>query len=43
MKISNIKVTITEKDIYSIITDVLNDYVDIDGLKIDKILVDKNI
>lgn len=43
MKISNIKVTITEKDMYSIITDVLNDYVDIKGLTISKILIDNNI
>ncbi|MEG1257171.1 DUF1232 domain-containing protein [Clostridium sp.] len=43
MKISNIKVTITEKDLYSIITDVLKDYVEIEGLIIDKILIDKDI
>lgn len=43
MNISNIKVTITEKDIYSIINDVLRDYVDIEGLKINKVLIDKNI
>lgn len=43
MKISNIKVAITEKDLYSIITDVLKDYVSIDDLIINKILIDKNI
>lgn len=43
MNISNIKVAITEKDIYSIINDVLRDYVDIEGLKINKVLIDKNI
>lgn len=43
MKISNIKISITEKDLYSIVVDVLRDYVPVEGLKIDKILVDKNI
>lgn len=43
MKISNIKITITEKDLYSIVVDVLRDYVSVEGLKIDKILIDKNI
>ncbi|MGN9161594.1 YkvA family protein [Clostridium sulfidigenes] len=43
MKISNIKISITEKDLYSIVVDVLRDYVHVEGLKIDKILVDKNI
>lgn len=43
MKISNIKVTITEKDLYSIVTDILRDYVLVEGLTIDKILIDKNI
>jgi uncharacterized membrane protein YkvA (DUF1232 family) len=43
MKISNIKVTITEKDLYSIVTDVLRDYVSVDGLVINKILIDKGI
>lgn len=43
MKISNIKVTITEKDLYSIVTEVLRDYVTVEGLKIDKILIDKDI
>ncbi|WP_346894985.1 YkvA family protein [Clostridium sp. UBA7503] len=43
MKISNIKISITEKDLYSIVVDLLRDYVPVEGLKIDKILVDKNI
>lgn len=43
MKISNIKITITEKDLYSIIMDVIKDYVEIEGLVIDKILIDKDI
>ncbi len=43
MKISNIKISLTEKDLYSIVVDVLRDYVHVEGLKIDKILVDKNI
>ncbi len=43
MNISNIKVVITEKDLNSIITDVLTEYVHIDGLKIDKILIDEKI
>lgn len=43
MKISNIKVTITEKDLYSIVTEVLRDYITVEGLKVDKILIDKDI
>lgn len=43
MNISNIKVIITEKDLNSIVTDVLTEYVNIDGLNIDKILIDENI
>lgn len=43
MKISNIKVVITEKDLNSIVTDVLTEYVHVDGLKIDKILIDETI
>jgi uncharacterized membrane protein YkvA (DUF1232 family) len=43
MKISNIKISITEKDLHSIVVEVLRDYVPVEGLKIDKILVDKNI
>lgn len=43
MNISNIKVVITEKDLNSIITDVLTEYVHVEGLNIDKILIDENI
>lgn len=43
MKISDIKVTITEKDLFSIIRDVFNDYVKVEGLSFEKILIDKNI
>lgn len=43
MNISNIKVIITEKDLNSIVSDVLTNYVHIDGLTIDKILIDENI
>lgn len=43
MNISNIKVVITEKDLNSIVTDVLTEYVHIDGLNIDKILIDEKI
>lgn len=43
MNISNIKVVITEKDLNSIVADVLTEYVHIDGLKIDKILIDEKI
>lgn len=43
MNISNIKVVITEKDLNSIITDVLTEYVHVEGLNIDKILIDEKI
>ena len=43
MNISNIKVVITEKDLNSIVSDVLTEYVHVDGLKIDKILIDEKI
>ena len=43
MNISNIKVVITEKDLNSIVTDVLTEYVHVDGLIIDKILIDEKI
>lgn len=43
MQISNINVVVTEKDLYSIINDVLKEYVEVDGLVIDKVLIDKTI
>lgn len=43
MKISNIKVVITEKDILSIITEVFTKYIKMPELKISNILVDKCI
>jgi len=43
MKISNIKVVLTEKDLYSIVTEVLSKYIKLPELKISKILVDKCI
>lgn len=43
MNISNIKVVITEKDLNSIISDVLTEYVHVEGLSIDKILIDNKI
>lgn len=43
MNISNINIVITEKDLNSIVSDVLTEYVHIDGLNIDKILIDDKI
>ncbi len=43
MKISNIKVTITEKDLYSIVSEVLDKYIKIPGIAINKILIDEYI
>lgn len=43
MRITNIKVIITEKDLHSIINDVFSTYISMPELKIEKILIDKEI
>lgn len=43
MRITNIKVIITEKDLHSIVNDVFSTYISMPELKIEKILIDKEI